>query len=234
MNAPYIMDGGVALARLLHQLGRWDDAVAALPEGAEGADALRAEILVDRFFWRLDQAEQARAAVAAVAPAAPVLAGFLDARLAYTRLLFDLAPEGDDRTRAHEGLTAAVADDALAGWATFWLGVVADNLDEDPDTAGAAFERAREIARDRGDALLESYAVRHQAAHLLERDRDTALGLLRRSYHLRAALGARPQTAAAAVTLAGELPAGAEADALLEMADRTARELRLTWLLPTV
>jgi hypothetical protein len=232
-DAPYIMDGGVTLARLLHQVGHWDEAVAALPEGAEDVASLRAEILVDRFFWRLDQAEQARAAVAAVAPADPVLAGFLDARLAYTRLLFDLDPEADDRTRAHEGLPAAVADDGLAGWANFWLGVVADNLDEDPHTAGAAYARAREIARDRGDALLESYAVRHQAAHLLERDRDAALALLRRSYHLRAALGARPQTAAAAMTLAGELPAGAEADELVALADRTARELRLTWLLPT-
>lgn len=54
---------------------------------------------------------------------------------------------------------------------------------------------------------------------------------LRRSYHLRAALGARPQTAAAALTLAVELPVGPEADQLREVASIAARELRLTWLL---
>jgi hypothetical protein len=41
----------------------------------------------------------------------------------------------------------------------------------------------------------------------------------------------RPQTAAAALTLAGELPLGAEADQLRETAGLTARELELTWLL---
>ena len=57
------------------------------------------------------------------------------------------------------------------------------------------------------------------------------LDLLRRSYQLRAALGARPQTAAAAATLAAALPPGAEAGQLREAARITATELQLTWLL---
>ena len=47
---------------------------------------------------------------------------------------------------------------------------------------------------------------------------------------LRAALGARPHTAAAAATLL----AGAEAGQLRETARLTARELGLTWLLSTL
>jgi hypothetical protein len=65
---------------------------------------------------------------------------------------------------------------------------------------------------------------------LLKQDRDQGIAQLRRSYHLRAALGARPQTAAAAFTLAGELSPGPEADLLRETAGLTAHELRLTWL----
>jgi hypothetical protein len=230
-SAPDIVAGELTAARLLHRMGCWDDALAALPGQTADSTAMRAQILVDRFWWRLDQAEEAQHAAAAVAPSDPLLAAFLDAQLAYTRLLFGLAPRPDDGARARKGFTAATTDDRLTGWATFWLGVLADQVAADPHTACLAYERALAVARDRADALLESYAVRHQGAQLLERDRQAGVALLRRSYHLRAALGARPQTAAAAVTLAGEFPAGAEADELRNAAGLTARELRLTWLL---
>ena len=54
--------------------------------------------------------------------------------------------------------------------------------------------------------------------------------LLRRSLYLRSALGARPQTAAAQATLAGELTPGPERDMLVEAARSAASELGLTWL----
>jgi hypothetical protein len=202
-----------------------------LRAGAAEAAAARAEVLVDRFFWRLDQAEAAQNAVAALKPQDPALAGFLQAQLAYTRLVFELDPRPGDKARARDGLTAAMTDGRLAGWATFWRGMFADTMDADPQTALAHYERALATASERRDVLLASYAVRHQAAHLLEADRAAGLALLRRSYHLRAALGTRPQTAAAAVLLTQELPAGAEADGLRTAAALTARELRLTWLL---
>ena len=75
--------------------------------------------------------------------------------------------------------------------------------------------------------------MRHQGDHAMESDtdRETGLDLLRRSYHLRAALGARPQTAAAAATLAEALPPeSTERGHLLQTAAATARELNLTWL----
>ncbi|ANP57039.1 hypothetical protein AVL59_38455 [Streptomyces griseochromogenes] len=197
------------------------------------ADALaeRAEILVDRHWWRLDGEAAAEEAVGALVPSDPVLAGFLRAQVRYTRLLFGLDPRADDLRRAREDFTAATADARLSGWAVFWLGVLADNVDGDPGTAGTAYQQAMEQARKQGDTLLESYGARHIGARLLERDREEGITRLRRSYHLRAALGARPQTAAAALTLAGELPPGAEADQLREAAALTARELELTWLL---
>jgi hypothetical protein len=227
-DTTYIMDGGTSVPRMLHRMGRWDEALAALPAGTA---ALRAEITVDRFWWRLDGRTEAEEAVSALLPSDPVLAGYLGAQVRYTRLLFGLGPLSEDLRRAREDFTAATVDARLAGWAVFWLGVLADNMDKDPDTAGSAYQQALRLARERGDALLESYVVRHLGAHLVEQDREQGLAQLRWSYHLRASLGARPQTAAAALTLAGKLQPGAEADQLREAAGLTARELGLTWLL---
>jgi hypothetical protein len=231
VDAAYMMQDRSTVARLLHRMGRWDEALALLP-----ADELpaRAEVLVDRFFWRLDGAAAAEEAVTALRPSDPALAGFLDAQVRYTRLLFGLDPRPDDLERTREQFAAATTDARLAGWATFWVGVLADNVDGDADVAGSAYRQALDHAVQHGDALLESYAVRHIGGHLLEQDREHGIAQLRRSYHLRAALGARPQTAAAAVTLAGELPSGTEADQLLEAARLTARELGLSWLLRTL
>lgn len=227
-DATYIMDGGTAVARMLHRMGRWDEALAMLPPDAL---AERAEILVDRHWWRLDGGAAAEEAVSALQPSDPVLAGFLTAQIRYTRLLFSLDPLPDDLQRAREDFTTATADPRLTGWATFWLGVLADNINKDPDAAKTAYRQALGHAQEHGDAMLESYAVRHIGAHLLEQDREQGIAQLRRSYHLRASLGARPQTAAAALTLAGELPPGAETDQLRETSGLTARELELTWLL---
>lgn len=227
-DAAYMMDGGTAVARMLHRMGRWDEALALLPADAV---AERAEILVDRYFWRLDGAAAAEEAVSALQPSDPVLAGYLTAQIRYTRLLFSLNPLPEDVQRAREDFTTATADARLTGWATFWLGVLADHIDKDPDAANTAYRQALGHAREHGDALLESYAVRHIGAHLLEQDREQGIAQLRRSYHLRASLGARPQTAAAALTLAGELPPGTETDQLRETSALTAHELELTWLL---
>ena len=56
--------------------------------------------------------------------------------------------------------------------------------------------------------------------------------MLRRSLHLRAALGARPWTLAAQATLAAELPEGdPERAELTEIYLAGAEELRIAWLL---
>jgi hypothetical protein len=64
----------------------------------------------------------------------------------------------------------------------------------------------------------------------MEHDRSEGEMLLRRSLHLRSALGTRPQVAAAQATLAGELPEGPERTILREAAGASADELGLTWV----
>jgi hypothetical protein len=150
--------------------------------------------------------------------------------LRYTGLLFDLDPFPGDRHQPHAGLTAAAADPRHAGWATFWLGVLADNTDNDPGSAAPTHQRAFTLTQQDGDTLLESYAVRHLGDHSLDHDRDQGYRPVTPVIPFAAPLGAGPQTAPAAFTLAGELSPGPEADLLRETARLAARELRLTWL----
>jgi hypothetical protein len=222
---------GPGPARALLRAGLWDHALAALPAGALAGQA---QILADRFWWRLDDPAPAESAVAGLAAADPALARFCAAQLAYTRFLFQASPRPGDPELAADGFTAGAEDERIAGWGTFWLGVLADNMQHSPAGAVPRYTEALAWARDRGDPMLESYAVRHLGDHALQAGDAAGLGLLRRSYQLRAALGARPQTAAAAATLAAALPAGAEADQLRETALLTARELDLSWLLSTL
>jgi hypothetical protein len=218
MNTAYSVTPAEATARALMRAGLWEAAL-----GLADTAALRAEILTDAFWWRLDGSAGAEAAVAALSAGDPLLGGFYDAQLAYTRVIFGVDPRPGDARRARAGFSAAAGDGRLTYWASFWLGVVAEHLDHVPERAAEHFTRA--LKSD--DPLLESYAIRHLGTQAME---NGGLGLLRRSYHLRAALGARPHTAAAAATLAAALPAGTEAEELTEIAARTARELRLTWL----
>jgi hypothetical protein len=218
------------IALRLMRCGLWDEALAILPSDAT---ALRAELLTDRFWWRLDGQAEAEQEVAALYDEDRLLASFLDSQLAYTRLLFDQSPRRDDLARARDGFDSAARDQRLAGWGLFWRGVTADLLEKDESAARRLFAQALEAALCDADPLLESYALRHQGGHAMESDadRETGLDLLRRSYHLRAALGARPQTAAAAATLAEVLPPeNNERGHLLQTAAATAHELNLTWL----
>jgi hypothetical protein len=223
------------VARRLLLDGAWDLALDVL-DGvhADGVPSLRAQIRVERHWWRLDDPAAAAEAVEAL-PHGSAQAAFLDGQLAYTRLLFGsnvsgTADEGDtaddDTAVAEAGFRAAAADPALAGWGRFWLGVLHQNVREDDAAARPHFEDALRRCREDGDLLLESYVVRHLSGY--EAD---PLPLLRRSLQLRAALGARPQTAAAQAALAAELAEGPERDVLLETAGATAKELGLTWLL---
>jgi len=229
-NRPGLMAG---LVSRLHLDGEWDGALALLDStgsnGHEGgAAAARARILTDRYWWRLDDPAPAGQAVDGLEDRA--LRGFLAAQLAYTRIVFALGPRPGDERLVHAGLQEAARDTALRAWATFWQGCAADLMHDDPGTAGHKYGEALALCRGDGDLLLESYIARHQGGHLIGRDRPAGEMLLRRSLCLRSALGARPQTAAAQATLAGELPPGQERDMLTEAALATARELGLTWL----
>jgi hypothetical protein len=242
LDAAYTVRPQLAAARQLQRAGRWDLALQVL--AAEPSDptsaALRADILVDRHWWRLDRAAEAQQAVTELAEdhSSSALAAFLDAQLRYTRALFGarfgLDPEPDDASLAEQAFRLAAADERLRGWATFWLGVLADNLHHDRASAADRYAQALQLAESDDDQLLISYVVRHQGFHLLASDYQQAVARLRRSLYLRAALGARPHVAAAQATLADALPAGFERDLLRDTATRVAGDLDLSWLLATL
>jgi len=216
------------IARRLHLLGEWDAALAVVDPDAD--PELRAEIAVDRWFFQIDGHEEAEKAVAALDPASPT-AQLLTARMAYSRLLFQRDARADDRAVAEAGYRAAAqsGDELQRGWAEYHWGVLLDNIDEDPAGALARYETALEIATKYGDGYFESYIIRH-LAHLKEPAERIAM--LRRSLHLRAALGARPQTIAAQAALAEDLPEDdPERAELIRTFRPGAEELRIGWLL---
>ncbi len=213
------------LAGHLHRAGQWDAALAVL---GDTDPELRAEILVDRLWWRLDDPADVESALAALDPKAPRTA-MARGRLGFTRLTFDLGPVPDVASVAAD-FTRAEEDDELSGWASFWLGVTADNIRHDRDAARRHYDEAAVYAQVAHDLFLESYVARHLADHATTTDPVQAELLFRRSLELRSALGARPQVAAAQATLADVLPPGSERTTLVEASQATAHELRLTWL----
>jgi len=215
------------VARRLQLLGDWDAALAVL--GPEADPELRAEIAVDRWFFRIEGHEEAENAVAALDPASWA-AHLLTARLAYSRLVFGRAPRPGDRAVAEAGYRAAAetGDAKQRAWAEYHWAVLLDNIDGDPDGAIPRYESALETSTKTGDGYFESYIIRHLAHH---REPAEELRMLRRSLHLRAALGARPQTVAAQAALAERLPEGDPERAELERISRAgAEELRIGWL----
>lgn len=155
----------------------------------------------------------------------------LTARLAYSRLLFQRDPRADDRAVAEAGYRAAVesGDEKLRGWAEYHWAVLLDNIDEDPAGALPRYETALEIATKSGDGYFESYIIRHLAPHKEPAER---IAMLRRSLHLRAALGARPQAIAAQALLADNLPENdPERAELMQTFRPGAEELHIGWLL---
>jgi hypothetical protein len=218
------------VVRRLHLAGEWDAALALLAAQPDADVAeLRAQILVDRHWWRLDDPAPAHAAVDALAPTS-VQARYLHAQLAYTRILFGRDPLPDDAQTADAGFQAATQEESLRGWGAFRCGVLAENIHDDLTTAKTRYDEALQWCRKEGDLLLESYVVRHVGGHVIKHDRSQGEMLLRRSLHLRSALGARPQVAAAQAALADELPEGPERETLRETARATADELGLSWL----
>ena len=223
-DAAYLARADLAPACHLRRAGQWNAALALVPADA---DALRAEILVERHVWRLDPTAEAIAAVHVLPESA--LATLLLAQLEYWRQGFKLDGE-PIMADPVAGFADAATDPALAAWATFHHAISTQNLRDDPATAAEGFARALELGG--GDPFLESYVVRHQGDQEINRHgrREAGIALLRRSLYLRAGRGARPPAAAAAATLAGELPAGPEADELRAIAQQTARELEIPWL----
>lgn len=216
------------VAGCLRRLGNWEAALEAL--GADGDPELRAELTVERWFFLLTGHDEAEQAVAALDPATPT-AQVLRARLAYSRLLFGRDPRPGDRIDAEDAYRSAVrdGDESTRAWAEFHWGALLENIDRDAAAARPHFESALEAALKTGDRELEAMAIRHQAAHA---EPAECVRMLRRSLHLRGALGIRPQILAAQAALAWELPEDdPERADLVETCSAGAEELGIAWLL---
>jgi hypothetical protein len=216
------------IARRLQLLGEWDAALSVL--GPDADPELYAEIAFDRWFFQIEGHDEAEKAIAAL-DSASWTAQLLTGRLAYSRLLFQRDPRPDDRAVSEAAYRAATqsGDELQRGWAEYHWGVLLDNIDDDAAGALARYETSLEIATKYDDGYFESYIIRH-IAHLKEPVERNAM--LRRSLHLRAALGARPQTVAAQAALANDLPEDDPERAELTRTYRpAAAELRIGWLL---
>ena len=219
-----------AAARDLMLAGRWDQATALLSCGSGANDAERAvlavaeaEVAVDHDFWcRTDRGSSvlARASeVVASAPRDPVLGydlEFLRLRHDYAAELF--GPDGvprfgqDGREAAvidalaarAEGLRDAAPDGARGAAATFYAGLIADNLRGDGAAARTAFAAALSLAEEAGDDLVVSEALRHLGYHHGEAgDTEQARQMWERSAELRQRAGAVPYALSQQLLLAG-------------------------------
>ena len=219
-----------AAARALMLAGRWDQATSLLSAAAAADAAERAvlavaeaEVAVDHDFWcRTDRGASvlpgASAAVAS-APQDPVLAydlEFLRLRQSYAAELF--GPDGvprfgrdgrdpaviDDLAARAEGLRDAAPDGARGAAATFYAGLIADNLRGDAAAGRAAFAAALDAALAAGDDLTVSEALRHLGYHHGESgDAEQARQMWERSAELRQRAGAVPYVLSQQLLLAG-------------------------------
>ncbi|HEY1485289.1 MAG TPA: hypothetical protein VGF84_04235 [Micromonosporaceae bacterium] len=216
----------LAAAERLRIAGHWDSALQVLGDrDTAAAVRIRAETLTERFWWRHIGCSEAEDAADALATHDEAFADFLRGQISYTRILFDLSPRPDDPARAEHGFTGD------GGWQLFWSGVLADNVHRDQAVAAARYAAAAEVA---AEDLLRSYVVRHQAGHLLDGgDHEAAVEGFRTSLALRIGVGAAPQVAGAAATLA-EVATGAESERWRGVAVTIARDLRLDPLLASI
>jgi tetratricopeptide (TPR) repeat protein len=216
-----------AAARTLALAGQWAQAASLLSSAVAGDAAERAvlavaeaEVAVDQDFWcRTDRGSsalsRARSAVAD-APDDVFIAfdlEFLQLRHSYATELFGpnggprFGPAGrdpaviDDLAARAGRLRAGAPDRGRGAAATFYAGLIADNLRGDAAAARPMFAAALEAA---DDDLTESEALRHLGYHLGEDgEAEQARQMWERSAELRQRAGAVPYVLSQQLLLAG-------------------------------
>ena len=208
-----------AAARALMLAGRWAqaDALLDLAAGADEAEravlaVAEAEVAVDQDFWcRTDRGSSAlfrASATVASAPADAVLAfdlEFLQLRHEYAEQLFGTAGRDaaviDDLAARASRLRAGAPDRGRGAAATFYAGLIEDNLRGDEAAARPLFAAALEAA---SDDLTESEALRHLGYHLgQDGEVEQARQMGERSAELRQRAGAVPYVLSQQLLLAG-------------------------------
>jgi tetratricopeptide (TPR) repeat protein len=241
-----------AAARSLALAGRWDQAASLLSVvGGDAAEravlaVAEAEVAVDQDFWcRTERGasalSRARAAVAD-APADPALAfdvEFGQLRQSYAAELFGpdgiprFGPDGrdsavvEDLAGQAERLRTGAPDRGRGAAATFYAGLIADNLDGDAVAARSLFAEALEAAQEAADDLTESEALRHLGYHLgQEGEVEQARQMWERSAELRQRAGAVPFTLSQQLLLAGLAREGGAVDEARAVAGQVRRWAR--------
>jgi tetratricopeptide (TPR) repeat protein len=220
-----------AAARALMLAGRWAQAAGLLEDASAASPAERAvlavaqaEVAVDQDFWvrtNLGSSALERASTAAADAAADPSVGFdlefLRLKHDYTGELFGAAgdaprfgPQGRDvkvidrlASRA-ASLRASAPDSERATAATFYAGLIEDNLRGDGDAARSIFASALTAAEEAGDDLTVSDALRHLGYHASEAgDAGQARQMWERSAEQRQRAGAVPYVLSQQLLLAG-------------------------------
>jgi hypothetical protein len=214
-------------ARALMLAGRWAQAAGLLEAAVPAGDAERAglavadaEVAVDEDFWARTKrgagaAERARLAVAGD-PALSFEAEFLTLKHDYAAELMGpdgqprFGPEGrdgqvlDDLAARAARLRGAAPDLRHAAAATFYAGLIEDNLRGDSAAGQSLFGRALAEAEQAGDDLVISEALRHLGYHAGEAGHaDQARQMWERSTELRQRAGAVPYVLSQQLLLAG-------------------------------
>jgi hypothetical protein len=213
-------------ARALMLAGRWAQAAGLLEAAVPAGDAERAvlavadaEVAVDEDFWARTKrgagaAERARLAVAGD-PALSFEAEFLTLKHDYAAELIGpdgprFGPEGrdgriiDDLASRALRLRDAAPDRRHAAAATFYAGLIEDNLRGDSAAGQSLFARALAEAERAGDDLVISEALRHLGYHAGEAGHaDQARQMWERSTELRQRAGAVPYVLSQQLLLAG-------------------------------
>ena len=100
-------------------------------------------------------------------------------------------------------LARQAGDEQLESWAEFWIGIVHQVVKGDHAKSLPHFEAAYAWAKENGDTLLQSYAVRHLGfAWYEDGRRDAGVQALEESLELRRRDGFLPGVAAGLLTLA--------------------------------
>lgn len=163
-----------AAAVHLMRAGRWDAATDLLTAARADDPAERrtlalalAEVAVDQDFAQ--QTDHAPAALAAVDEVADDSIAWdvmmLKLRKDYATALFGSGGDGAELTERARRLIDQAPDDRRRGAVSFYAGVMADNLIEQPDAAFAYYADALRLGEQTGDTLLMSYALRHLGDH---------------------------------------------------------------------
>lgn len=239
-------------ARSLALAGRWaqaaellDAATAASPGEAAVLAVGQAEVAVDRDFWgrtSLGSAavDRARAAVEGAAGGDRDMefdVAFLRLKHDYAEELFgpgggtprfgprDRDPQViEDLAKRAGRLRATAPDRGREAAATFYVGLVEDNLRGDEVAGRSAFTAALALAEEAGEELIISEALRHLGYHVGQAgDADQARRMWERSAEQRQRAGAVPYVLSQQLLLAELTREGGDLDAARAVAREAGR-----------